>query len=121
MDLVLKLKNLRRIDINYSVTLAYKDPKGDQPSKVVEDIFGNDLDSFSGYGVDCRYPSPDKILISTDFRPHFQSCSIKNGLKTAGALARPITYRNWVFYCFAVSTRLTYFLQHPHHSASELA
>ena len=28
------------------------DPKGDQTNRVVEDIFGNDLDSFKGYGVD---------------------------------------------------------------------
>ena len=52
VDLALQPKNLRTIDINSSVTLAYKDPKGDQTSKVVEDIFGNDLDSFSGYGVE---------------------------------------------------------------------
>ena len=52
VELALKPKNLRSIDINSSVTLAYKDPKGDQTSKVVEDIFGNDLDSFSGYGVE---------------------------------------------------------------------
>ena len=52
VDLALKPKNLRRIDINSSVTLSYKDPKGDQTSKVVEDMFGNDLDSFSGYGVE---------------------------------------------------------------------
>ena len=32
--------------------LAYKDPKGDQTSNVIEDIFGNDLNSFSGYGVE---------------------------------------------------------------------
>ena len=29
-----------------------QNPKGDQTKKVVEDIFGNDLDSFSGYGVE---------------------------------------------------------------------
>ena len=52
VDLALKPKNLRTIDINSSVTLAYKDPKGDQTKKVVEDIFGNDLDSFSGYDVE---------------------------------------------------------------------
>ncbi len=52
VDLSLQPKNLRTIDINSSVTLAYKDPKGDQTSKVVEDIFGNDLSSFSGYGVE---------------------------------------------------------------------
>ena len=52
VDLALKPKNLRAIDINSTVTLAYKDPKGDQTSKVVEDLFGNDLDSFSGYGVE---------------------------------------------------------------------
>ncbi len=52
IDLALQPKNLRRIDINSSVTLSYKDPKGDQTSKVVEDLFGNDLDSFSGYGVE---------------------------------------------------------------------
>ena len=50
--LALKPKNLRKIDINSSVTLSYRDPKGDQTSKVVEDVFGNDLDSFSGYGVE---------------------------------------------------------------------
>ena len=52
VELALQPKNLRTIDINSSVTLAYKDPKGDQTSKVVEDVFGNDLDSFSGYGVE---------------------------------------------------------------------
>ncbi len=52
VELALKPKNLRTIDINSSVTLSYKDPKGDQTSKVVEDIFGNDLDSFNGFGVE---------------------------------------------------------------------
>ena len=52
IDLELQPKNLRTIDINSSVTLAYRDPKGDQTKKVVEDIFGNDLDSFKGYGVE---------------------------------------------------------------------
>ena len=52
VDLALKPKNLRTIDINSSVTLAYNDPKGDQTSKVVEDMYGNDLESFSGYGVE---------------------------------------------------------------------
>ena len=52
VELALKPKNLRKIDLNSSVTLSYTDPKGDQTSKVVEDIFGNDLDSFSGYGVE---------------------------------------------------------------------
>ena len=52
VELALQPKNLRTVDINSSVTLAYKDPKGDQTSKVVEDVFGNDLDSFSGYGVE---------------------------------------------------------------------
>ena len=52
VELALNPKNLGTIDINSSVTLAYKDPKGDQTRKVVEDIFGNDLDSFSGYGVE---------------------------------------------------------------------
>ena len=52
VELALKPKHLRKIDINSSVTLSYTDPKGDQTSKVVEDVFGNDLDSFSGYGVE---------------------------------------------------------------------
>lgn len=52
IELVLKPKNLTAININSSVTLSYKDPKGDQTKKVVEDIFGNDLNSFSSYGVD---------------------------------------------------------------------
>ena len=52
VELALKPKNLRKIDINSSVTLSYTDPKGDQTSKVVEDVFGNDLDSFKGYGVE---------------------------------------------------------------------
>ena len=52
VELALKPKNLRKIDLNSSVTLSYTDPKGDQTSKVVEDVFGNDLDSFSGYGVE---------------------------------------------------------------------
>ena len=50
--LALQPKTLRSIDINSSVKLAYKDPNGDQTSRVIEDIFGNDLDSFSGYGVE---------------------------------------------------------------------
>ena len=52
VELKLQPKKLRTIDINSYVTLAYKDPKGDQTNKVVEDVFGNDLDSFSGYGVE---------------------------------------------------------------------
>ena len=44
VELALKPKNLRTIDIDSTVTLAYKDPKGDQTNKVVEDIFGNDLE-----------------------------------------------------------------------------
>ena len=52
VDLELKPKNLRTIDIDSSVTLSYKDPKGDQTKNVVEDIFGNDLESFRGYGVE---------------------------------------------------------------------
>ena len=43
---------MRTIDINSTVTLAYRDSRGDQSSKVVEDLFGNDLDSFSGFGVE---------------------------------------------------------------------
>ena len=52
IELALKPKDLRTIHINSVVTLSYKDPKGDQTRKVVEDIFGNDLDSFGGYGVE---------------------------------------------------------------------
>ena len=52
VELKLQPKKLRTIDINSYVTLAYKDPKGDQTNKVVEDVFGNDLDSFNGYGVE---------------------------------------------------------------------
>ena len=52
VELELKPKNLRAIDYDWPITLAYKDPKGDQFRKVVEDIFGNDLDSFNGYGVE---------------------------------------------------------------------
>ena len=52
VELALQPKNLRTIDMNTLVTLAYKDPKGDQTSNVIEDIFGNDLNSFSGYGVE---------------------------------------------------------------------
>ena len=52
IELSLQPKNLREIDINSSVTLSYRDPKGDQTSKVIEDIFGNDLASFSGYGAE---------------------------------------------------------------------
>ena len=50
--LQLQPKNLRTLDINSSVTLDYKDPKGDQTSKVIEDMFGNDLDSFRWLGVE---------------------------------------------------------------------
>ena len=42
VELSLQPKNLREIDITSSVTLSYRDPKGDQTSKVIEDIFGND-------------------------------------------------------------------------------
>ena len=52
VDLLLKSKKLRTINIDSTITLAYKDSKGDQASKVVEDIFGNDLDSFRGYEVE---------------------------------------------------------------------
>ena len=52
VELALKPKNLRKIDLNSSVALSYTDPKGDQTNKVVEDVFGNDLDSFSGYVVE---------------------------------------------------------------------
>ena len=48
VNMELQPKKLRNIDINSSVTLAYRDPNGDQTSKVVEDIFGNHLDSFRG-------------------------------------------------------------------------
>ena len=52
IELELQPKNLIFINSNSSVTLSYKDPKGDQTHKVIEDIFGNDLDSFSGYKVE---------------------------------------------------------------------
>ena len=52
VELALKPKNLRKIDINSTVTLSYSDPKGDQKRNVVEDIFGNDLESFGGYRVE---------------------------------------------------------------------
>ena len=52
VELELKPKSLRNIDFDWPVTLAYKDPKGDQTRKVVEDIFGNDLETFKGYGVE---------------------------------------------------------------------
>ena len=52
IELKLQSKNWSSINASSSVTLAYRDPKGDQTRKVVEDIFGNDLDSFSGYGVE---------------------------------------------------------------------
>ena len=52
VELALKPKNLRTIDINSTVTLSYSDPKGDQKRNVVEDIFGNDLESFGGYRVE---------------------------------------------------------------------
>ena len=52
VELALKPKNLRKIDINSTVTLSYSDPKGDQKGNVVEDIFGNDLESFGGYRVE---------------------------------------------------------------------
>ena len=52
VELELKPKNLNKIDIESSVTLSYLDPKGDQTRKVIEDLFGNDLDSFSGFSVD---------------------------------------------------------------------
>lgn len=52
IDLALNSKSLRVIDINSSVTLSYKDPRGDQSERVVEDVFGNDLATFSGFNVD---------------------------------------------------------------------
>ena len=52
VELTLKPISLRKIDINSTVTLSYSDPKGDQSGNVVEDIFGNDLESFGGYGVE---------------------------------------------------------------------
>ena len=52
VDLSLLPKNLRTVDINSSLPLVYKDTKVDQTSKVIEYIVGNDLDSFSGYGVE---------------------------------------------------------------------
>ena len=52
VELASKPENLRNIDINSSVTHAYKNPKGDQTGKIIEDIFGNDLNSLSGYGVE---------------------------------------------------------------------
>ena len=52
VDLALQPKRLRTIDYDWDVSLAYKDPKGDQTSKVVEDIFGNDLKTFKGFDVE---------------------------------------------------------------------
>ena len=52
LELQLKPKHLRTIDIDSAVTLAYKDSKGDQTSRIVEDLFGNDLESFESYSVD---------------------------------------------------------------------
>ena len=40
------------IDLDSDVRVSYRDPKGDQSSKVVEDIFGNDLQTLTGFPVD---------------------------------------------------------------------
>ena len=40
------------IDLDSDVRIAYRDPKGDQSSKVVEDIFGNDLLTLTRFPVD---------------------------------------------------------------------
>ena len=52
VELMLKPKNLLGIDPESIVTLSYRDPKGDQTRRVVEDVFGNDLNSFSGFIVE---------------------------------------------------------------------
>ena len=49
VELAFKQKNLRKININSTVTLSYSNPKGDQKGNVIEDIFGNDLESNGGY------------------------------------------------------------------------
>ena len=40
------------IDPESDVRISYRDPKGDQGNKVVEDIFGNDLLTLTGFPVD---------------------------------------------------------------------
>ena len=52
VTLNLQTKRNQVIDLQSEVTLSYTDPKGDQSKQVVEDLFGNDLPSFSGYIVD---------------------------------------------------------------------
>ena len=52
VNLVVQPKRNRPIDLQSEVTLSYRDPKGDQGKNVVEDIFGNDLASFSNVFVD---------------------------------------------------------------------
>ena len=52
VTLNLQTKGNQVIDLQSEVTLSYTDPKGDQSKQVVEDLFGNDLPSFSGYIVD---------------------------------------------------------------------
>ena len=40
------------IDPESDVRISYRDPNGDQANKVVEDIFGNDLLTLTGFPVD---------------------------------------------------------------------
>ena len=52
LELTLQPRWLRKFETSSKVTLSYNDSKGDQTRSVIEDVFGNDLDSFSGYGVE---------------------------------------------------------------------
>lgn len=52
VTLSLQVKRNQAIDLQSEVTLSYRDPRGDQMKQVVEDLFGNDLPSFSEYSVD---------------------------------------------------------------------
>ena len=52
VNLVVSSKRNGVIDPESDVRISYRDPKGDQGNKVVEDIFGNDLQTFSRFVVD---------------------------------------------------------------------
>ena len=52
VSLIVQLKRNKPIDLQSEVKLSYSDPKGDQSKKVIEDLFGNDLESVKNFAVD---------------------------------------------------------------------
>ncbi len=51
-QVILELKPKANIDADSEVLLSYTDPKRDQTSKIVQDLFGNDLESFRDISVE---------------------------------------------------------------------